>query len=121
MSLLDQDWLEKYKTPSNYIPGQKEIEYFWPLTEQIYLDLDFTRSKEYDNEKHQAQVRSSISNGGTGGNVFISTGASSWATSQLIVTQDGIETPEITFTLNKKPFIIKRLAYKFLGIKWKVK
>ena len=116
MSLLEQEWLEKYKTPSNYIPGQKEIEYFWPLTEQIYLDLDFTRSQEYDNQKHAKRVKESISNGVTSGTIIMSTGASNWTASNLIVTQDGIETPEITFTLNKKPFIIKRLAYKFLGI-----
>jgi hypothetical protein len=29
---------------------QLEIEFFWPLTEQIPLDLDFTPSIEYNRE-----------------------------------------------------------------------
>ena len=38
----DLDWMNKYRFGSNYIPGQMEIEYFWPLTEQIPLGLDYT-------------------------------------------------------------------------------
>lgn len=107
------DWMDKYRMGSNYIPGQMEIEYFWPLTEQIPLDLDYTGCE-----------RPKVI---TGQQVTFGTGATSWATTncirtaQLVVTEDGIETPEITFTLNEKPGIIRRLAYKFLGIKWKTK
>lgn len=109
------DWLNKYRTPSNYIPGQKEIEYFWPLTEQIPLGLDFSDC----DTRRPLTMPTSIAQGST----LVSIGNTNpqWTTSQLIVTQDGIETPEITFTLNKKPYIIKRLMYKLLGIKWKVK
>lgn len=108
----DTDWMNKYRKGSNYIPGQMEIEYFWPLTEQINLDLDFS---DCDTRKPI-----SIATGfGTGNTVLTMNGSSqTWSTQ---VVSDKIETNEITFTLNKKPFIIKRLVYKFLGIKWKVK
>jgi hypothetical protein len=58
-------------------------------------------------------------NGGTGSITW--TAPNFITTSQLTVTSEGIETSEITFTLNKKPFIIKRMLYKLLGLKWKIK
>lgn len=103
------------KIDYNKNPNQMEIEFFWPLTEQIPLDLDYSVC-----EKPSIAVPS-------GQSVQFGTGSTTWITSnnitvaQLVVTEDGIETPEITFTLNKKPFIIKRLMYKLLGLKWKVK
>ena len=106
----------------NKNPNQKEIEFFWPLTEQIELDLDYTRTYDYDYEKTKLRVKAeagqclTIANGNTS-----VTWVSANEIQTLKVTAEGIETPEITFTLNKKPFIIKRLAYKFLGIKWKIK
>lgn len=120
---ITPEWLGKYLTPSNYIPGQEEIKYFFPLTEQIPLDLDYKRSRDYDEQKIVAKLNTStassimINNGGT---------MSTWVKSNNIETEQlnvekGIETSEITFTLNRKPFIITRLAYKLLGIKWKLK
>jgi hypothetical protein len=38
---------------------QLEIEFFWPLTEQIPLDLDYKPCQEYDEQK-QKQMWSSI-------------------------------------------------------------
>ena len=106
----------------NHNPNQMQIEFFWPLTEQIELDLDYTRTYDYEFEKSKLALAAQA-----GQVLTITNGATThtWVSSNEIETQkvrtQGIETPEITFTLNKKPFIIKRLAYKFLGIKWKVK
>lgn len=102
------------KIDYNYNPNQKQIEFFWPLTEQINLDLDFsecdTRSKI---------TTFGISNGATSNTVLSMVDSNlSWTTS---INTDTIETKEITFTLNKKPFIIKRMMYNLLGIKWKIK
>jgi hypothetical protein len=94
---------------------QQEIKFFWPLTEQIALDLDYTNAGKPD-----CGIGSTSFIVGNGGTAPWTT-SSYITTSQLTVTTEGIETPAITFTLNKKPFIIKRLAYKFLGINWKVK
>jgi hypothetical protein len=93
---------------------QQEIKFFWPLTEQIYLDLDFS---ECDTKSKISTV--SISNGATANTVLSMVDSNlTWTTS---INTDTIETKEITFTLNKKPFIIKRMMYNLLGIKWKIK
>lgn len=39
---------------------QLEIEYFFPLTEQIDLDLDFTPCQEYAESKRQENLKNSI-------------------------------------------------------------
>jgi len=110
------------KIDYNYNSNQKEIEYFWPLTEQIELDLDYTRTYDYNNEKFKLSTVAQ-----TGQVLTIANGTTSavWISANevntLKVTTEGIETPEITFTLNKKPDIIKRMLYKYLGINWKIK
>ena len=106
----------------NINPYQQEIEFFWPLTEQIELDLDYTRTKEYDHQKYKLSLAAQA-----GQVLTIGNGSTSaiWVTANEMtvpkLSTQGLETPEITFTLNKKPFIIKRLMYKLLGFKWKVK
>lgn len=109
------------KINKEYNPYQKEIEFFWPLTEQIELDLDYTKTYQYDQQKNKLSVSNlegqflTIGNGST---------SATWiSTNEMTIPKASIqslETPEITFTLNKKPFIIKRLMYKLLGFKWKV-
>lgn len=39
---------------------QQEIRFFWPLTEQTDLDLDFTPSLEYEEEKRKELVKNSV-------------------------------------------------------------
>lgn len=107
-------WKDPRIVPNNYNPNQKQIEFFWPLTEQIYLDLDFsgcdTRSKATTSASAFDITSNSV--------LSMVDSNMSWSTS---INTDTIETKEITFTLNKKPFIIKRMMYNLLGIKWKIK
>ena len=42
---------------------QLEIEFFWPLTEQIPLDLDFTESDKFSRNLYALDCR--VTNGGT--------------------------------------------------------
>ncbi len=46
---------------------QIDIQYFWPLTEQVALDLDYTPCKEYESKKRAEMISNSvlITNGGT--------------------------------------------------------
>jgi hypothetical protein len=39
---------------------QLEIQYFFPLTEQIPLDLDYTRTNEYEEEKRRKLLSTSL-------------------------------------------------------------
>jgi hypothetical protein len=88
---------------------QQEIEFFFPLTEQIPLDLDYS---ECVKPKLTVSVDNPIFTvASTGSNL-------TWSTS---LVAEKIEVEKINFTLNEKPSIIKRLLYKLLDISWKVK
>ena len=45
---------------------QLEIEYFFPLTEQIKLDLDFTTSEQYEKEKQEKLINGTFLLAGSG-------------------------------------------------------
>ena len=83
---------------------QQELSFFWPLTEQIPLDLDHSncmKSKLYVN---------SI---GTNGMYLTSTGTTStWISGNL-----SIDTDQVTFKMGKKPNILQSMLYKVMGIK----
>jgi hypothetical protein len=99
-------------------PNQKQIEFFWPLTEQIPLDLDYTNAGRPD---PQTIVSTDLP-----GYMIVSNGSicNNWVSTELnsdSIKTNKVITEEITFTLNKKPFIIKRMLLKLLGIKWKIR
>ena len=95
---------------------QLEIEFFFPLTEQIPLDLDFTPSEEYAKklrEEHWAGMVTTsflIPNGG----------AVTMSKIEPCLQFDIDQTP-ITVVSKNKPNIIKKFVYRMLGLKWKVK
>jgi len=95
---------------------QLEIQYFFPLTEQMALPLDFTSSKEYEDNKRKESL--------TGyGTILIGNGGT-WAVTASSIeptfTIDIDQTP-ITIKSKEKPNFIRRYIYKILGMKWKVK
>ena len=84
---------------------QQEIKFFWPLTEQIPLDLIYEGcNKPYSLVSSGALL---ISNGST------------WTTS--ITTQHTtINCDQISFQTKKKQTFLQRLMYKAMGIKVQV-
>jgi hypothetical protein len=95
---------------------QQEIQFFWPLTEQIPLDLDYRPSYEYEAKKRADLIA---------GSVLMSNGVGiTWATVNCPIepsfTIDVDQTP-ITITSKDKPNFFKRYIYKMLGMKWKAK
>jgi len=91
---------------------QLEIKFFWPLTEQIPLDLDFTPSENHTIEKKNRMI--------TNGGVFTNNIMNTNTTIVPNLTIDVDSTP-ITVTSKDKPNFIKRTVYKALGIKWRIK
>lgn len=87
---------------------QVEIQYFWPLREQIELDLDYSNC-------HKPKIEwSSIdrslytfANGST--NTMISA-------SHLVLDID-----TTTVKLKDKPNLLFRYIYKLIGLKWEIK
>jgi hypothetical protein len=103
---------------------QIELKYFFPLTEQIELDLDYTPCQKYDDEKRATQDANSVISSS-----YLMNGAngSTWAmvtsTSNLgapLFTID-IDQMPITIVSKQKPNFIKNFIYKTLGMKWKSK
>ena len=86
---------------------QREIEFFWPLTQQIPLELDYSVC-----EKPRFSLPINAINGT---NLFINGGITSTTLTTRNLTVD-VDTT--TFKVNEKPNIIRRGLFNILGIKW---
>ena len=86
---------------------QLDIEFFWPLSEQIPLDLDFPPSI----------LKPTISPM-TVGTALYSFGGTS---STNITGKLSVDIGSTVFRVEKKPNIIRRGLYKALGVKWEKK
>jgi len=99
---------------------QLEIQYFFPLTEQIQLDLDFTPCEEYSKKRQEEYMKNSVT---------ISAGQALWAFNGGTVTLSNnlgnpsftinVDQTPITIVSKKKPNFVKKFIYKTLGMKWK--
>ena len=86
---------------------QLEIQFFFPLTEQIPLDLDYT----------QPEKPKVWNTGAASGTFLIANGGGNIESSLTI----DVDSCPITIRSKEKPNFIKRYIYKVLGVKWKVK
>jgi hypothetical protein len=101
---------------------QLNIEYFFPLTEQIPLELDFTLTEKYILDKRAEQLQNStvisgsylLSAGGTG---------TTWTTISTNLGSPSftinVDAMPITIISKKKPNFIMKFIYKSMGMKWK--
>jgi hypothetical protein len=97
---------------------QLEIEYFFPLTEQIPLELDYSECenpKIYRTTEVLGTSGQFLINGGTG---------STWTTMSTNLGSPSftinIDAMPITIKSKTKPNFFRRYIYKILGMKWKV-
>jgi hypothetical protein len=102
---------------------QLEIQFFWPLTEQIPLDLDFTPSIEYNREMRNTSVLLPLSypvtTNSTQTTWFNTTKADFVITSANSVGMLNIGAMKVS--LQSKPKLYQRILYKLLGFKWEEK
>lgn len=87
---------------------QLEIQFFWPLTEQIELDLDYTGCDTRLSTLHYEQKNS---------NFII---ANNLASSVIVPSYIVLNTDDLRIRGSKKPKLITRILYKLLNIKWEV-
>lgn len=90
--------------------NQLEIEYFFPLTEQIPLGLDYTGC---DKPKLTYYPLS----GGTG--TISPSQFVLYPTTQTWSTSINIDQTNVTITSKNKQPLYRRVLYKLLGINWK--
>ena len=108
---------------------QLEIQYFFPLTEQIDLDLDFNPCKEYDEQKQREWLAQSTVTSGefliAGGGI----GTTTWAAPHTILFKpedDSVGYWELGkgfhFYNKKKPnWLHQKMVALLMGLKWKDK
>jgi hypothetical protein len=86
--------------------NQLEIKFFWPLTEQIPLDLDYSNC-----ERPKLTMEGGVSVGNTTGFYIAATSATS------IAPFLRIENENITVAFSKKQPWYRKWIYKLLGIR----
>ena len=87
---------------------QLSIDYFWPLTEQIPLDLDYT-----DCAKPQLTMPS-VNSG-----QFVIANSGTWTT--IVASNLSLDVDTTVIRTKTKPPLIRRWLYKLLGLKWEIK
>ena len=96
-----------FKVCRDFDHRQIEIKFFWPLTEQIPLDLDYTGC-----DKPKLYYYNAPTNG-VAGEYFI-VGNNSQATWSTAIQLDG---DNVTIVTSKEQPFYRRWLYKLLGIK----
>jgi hypothetical protein len=105
---------------------QMEIQYFFPLTEQIDLDLDFTPCQEYAEAKRQEQLKNSVLYTGS---FAVGNGGTSWSTTNVAPTFQFHPSPitvgywtvaeNVQVHQEKKPrWVVRKMSELLLGWKW---
>ena len=93
---------------------QLEIQFFWPLTEQIPLDLDYS---ECNQPKYYFTSPGLSLNAGTG---YTFTNQQ-WSTTSISAGKLQLDVDTTVIKVNDKPPMIRRGLYKLLGIHWEIK
>jgi len=88
---------------------QLQIEYFFPLTEQIPLNLDYTEC-----DKPKLYTTLPLNLGGTG--TAWTTISNNLGNPSFTINVDAMP---ITIISKKKPNFILKFMYKSMGMKWK--
>lgn len=97
---------------------QLSIQYFYPLTEQIDLDLDYAPCLKYeeDKRKNSLYVGNRIDQWGTlAYNGAVTTTNVVLNDPRLVIYPESIP---ITIKTTQKPSILARWIYKIIGAKW---
>ena len=98
---------------------QQEIQFFWPLTEQIKLDLDYSQC-----HPHEYYVRAK-GIAGTHGPYPTGMQFTTVATGPGDIVITGarlqIDTQSTVIVAKEKPPLYRRALYKLMGIKWSIK
>jgi hypothetical protein len=101
-----------YQPKPQWNPNQLEFQFFWPLTEQIPLQLDFSECSP-----HQYYVRAKGIAGVHGpfntGMTYVST-----ASTSLETTNIEIKSGTVTFSEFEMPWY-RKVLFKLMGFKWK--
>jgi hypothetical protein len=116
--MLDSDttfsiWPEQPR--ASYNSNQLEFKFFWPLTEQIPLDLNFTGCEKEKIYNYGTVV--GVGNDGTG----YTLNAANWTNTTISAGNLQLDIDTTTIKTSGKPPLIRRWLFKLLGLKWEIK
>jgi hypothetical protein len=89
---------------------QLQFEFFWPLTEQIPLELDYT-----DCDRPKLAMPNNVTSG-----QFIISNGGTWSTS-ITASHLSLDIDTTTIKVKDTPNLCSRIIYKCLGLKWEKK
>ena len=95
---------------------QLPLIFFWPLTEQIPLDLDYT-----DCEKPKLYANTVVSSGLSGLELTTVTTGTTWVAMEINPQKLTVDVEQVCFKQKVKPNLFRRLIYKIIGINWELK
>ena len=98
----------------NYMMRQQEIEFFWPLTEQLPLELNYS-----DCNKAQLSLSTNIIGDGKLYRIGAN-GNATWSTS-LVASNMTIDVGTTVFKVEEHPPLYRRALYKLMNIRWEKK
>jgi hypothetical protein len=111
-----------------YIMKQLEIDFFFPLTQQIPLDLDFTPCEQYELQKRKEASVTSITSSllAYNGDFILTSSAINNASFVIQPTNDYVGHWSVTdgfeVRRSEKPnWVVRKLSELLLGWKWKDK
>lgn len=108
---------------------QLEIQYFFPLTEQIPLDLDFKPCHDYAEEKRKAQLVNSVTytgdfsiNGNVGIGTINTTSVYQFQSSSMGIGYWSISNGSVQIWRETRPnWLHQKMTKVFFGWEWKDK
>jgi hypothetical protein len=101
----------------NWNPNQQEIQFFWPLTEQIPLELDYTDCGVKPSTVYMSNNTSALFSTGT--TFAINEPTTGWVT--INSGRLDLDVEQTTILVKTKPPLYRRALYKLMGIDWKLK
>ena len=91
---------------------QQEFKFFWPLTEQIPLDLNYEGCEKprlsYPYDTTSSGQFYTIANGCIG-------------STSIVANNLSLDIDTTTIKVKEKPNLCRRTLYKCLGLKWEIK
>lgn len=102
---------------------QLEIEFFWPLTEQTELDLDFTPSVMYDEQKRREKWNYNTLTINPSGTYLGVTSATIAPNFEFRPNPNSVGywqvSPEVKYYVTAEPnWLVKKMTKLLLGWKW---
>ena len=106
----------------NYVdPNQLEIKFFFPLTEQIPLELDYTDCAKKNTLSYSSGQ--TLYTNGTTASTWVTTSTDISAATLKVAKPNEIagyfEIGPLQIGREKEPNILQKLIYKMLGFNWK--